>query len=427
MSGRTRVAAALSVVLAAACQHATSPDPSGTTVTGTVVDDYFVPQGRVVVFIPGRDVVTTDDAGRFSVSGVTPPYDLYVAMKGAVRAAVGYVGLTRDDVLVTIPPHESSGWPHQSSVSGALSGGYAWGDTFGVSILFDSPETSRAITRSPQQGPYDSYGLGFSWAGPATTVGTLHALEWRLDGQTGLVDEYRYAELADVAVADGSPTGDQDLAFAAVPMSSIAGSVTAPDAYTVSRKTLSAAFRDSQQAVKAWSIEAVDGADAAFSFVAPLLPGGRFAVTARAGAGDAYSEAIVSGLAAGTGNVAVDIPPAPALGDPQDGFSGVDLSTRFTWSRTQGAVYMVSFEYAGSELVYPAPPALYIFTADTTLTLPDLRPMNLGFQMGTLYVWGITAYAPVPSTDAVMTETWFLPQADGSTAYSGTHGFWFVK
>ncbi len=411
---------ALSLV---ACRASTSPEPSGITVSGTLVDDFSMPLAREPVFIPGRDVVYTDDEGRFTIAGVSPPYDLYVAAAATERAALGYVGLTAEEVLVTAPHREFTNWPYWAHFRGALNGGFGPLDTFESSVFFDSPEGSSAAT--PDHS--DSYTLSFGWSGPAATEGTLRALQWRLDPQTRLVDQYRYAEIAGITATGGASNTGVDLYLNAIPTDSIAGSVTLPDGYTVDRKTLSAGFQDSHQAFRAWSLGSIDGDDATFAFAAPRLPGARFAVTARAVAGSAASEAIVSGLYAGADDVVVVIPPAPVLGEPQEGFSAVDLSTQFSWSRVADAVYLVSFQYSGSRIIIPPPPNLYVLTKDTTLTLPNLQPMQLWFVTSTSYVWEVRAYAPIRSMEDVMSEGWFLPPADGNMAYSGPRGFWFRK
>ncbi|HZW90299.1 MAG TPA: carboxypeptidase-like regulatory domain-containing protein, partial [Myxococcaceae bacterium] len=71
----------------------------------------------------GASKVTTDADGRFSISGVTPPYEVAVAAPGTPPVAGIYHGLTRPDPTLVFLFFVSPGEPNTGVVSGRVSGG----------------------------------------------------------------------------------------------------------------------------------------------------------------------------------------------------------------------------------------------------------------------------------------------------------------
>ena len=160
-----------------------------------------------------------------------------------------------------------------------------------------------------------------------------------------------------------------------------------------------------------------------FTYVTPDLPGAMFSLTARAVAGQAYTEVLRTGIGANAAAITLSIPAAPVLIAPENGASGVNSRTEYRWSRMTGAVYLLAIFYSGAEIYIPPPPSYYIFTSDTIASIPDLSPFGLYSYSGTPHVWEVRAWAPFRSLDEIAAATWFVPQGDGVSAVSAPRQF----
>ncbi|PYO34155.1 MAG: hypothetical protein DMD74_11720 [Gemmatimonadetes bacterium] len=412
---------ALSGVVLMACSDASVSGPDNTiTVSGTVVDEYLRPQVSVGVLIEGRPLVLTDANGHFTISAVRAPYTLVTGLTSE-RAALIYAGLTRTDPLVVVPPD-----PLLSPFRGA----YVWGDVYGgtglpepanhrTSVLFESHET-----RWPGPAGVDHYTLQPQWLGPETTVGTLHALQWQFDPTSGLPVAYKGYGNTPLTLSNGGYSQGPPVTMAAtVPAGSISGSVAVPDGFAVSARILRAGFETSSARPPAWMILTDSGGANSFTYVTPDLPGAMFSLTARAVAGQAYTEVLRTGIGANAAAITLSIPAAPVLIAPENGASGVNSRTEYRWSRMTGAVYLLAIFYSGAEIYIPPPPSYYIFTSDTIASIPDLSPFGLYSYSGTPHVWEVRAWAPFRSLDEIAAATWFVPQGDGVSAVSAPRQF----
>ena len=420
---------ALGAALLGACGDSTPTGPDNSiTVTGTLVDEYGTPIVSWDVLIPGHAFAPTDAQGRFSVTKVRQPYDLNVVIPSgtnAVLEVLTYVGLTRQDPVIVTPPLPFSDAPRDAYFWGSLYGGAAWPlpQNLQTSVYFESPDAQWVASAG-----YDHYTLQPSWLGQANTSGSLHALQWQFDATSGVPLAYTGYGNTPMNLADGAYLEGPSVTMATtVPSGTMTGTVSVPSGFAVSRKTVRLGFLP-PPLDPAWGV-IVDSANAtSFSYVTPDLPGATFSIAARAIAPDsASSEIVKTGLSANATDVALAVPLPPTLESPPNAASDVLMTTKFSWSRVTGAVYLVAIRYASDALIYPAPPSYYIFTTDTTVTLADFIPGPWSPYPGLPYVWEVRSWAPVSRVDDITVPTWFGLRGDRSSTVSASHAFSWTR
>ena len=133
--------------------------------------------------------------------------------------------------------------------------------------------------------------------------------------------------------------------------------------------------------------------DSPITVAAPDIPNSSLAVSANAmnGAG-AFIEATRSGLSADA-SVDLTLPAAPEANSPADGATNVGPTTAFSWSAYPNGVYML--------MVFPEKygPAFFVFTANTSATIPSLSTLA---SRTSLY-WYVVAAAPLANVDDLTT------------------------
>lgn len=406
---------------AAGCSDSTGPSPDAISVNGRVVDEYMRPQKGVGVLIPGHDVVLADEDGRFSVSGVEKPYDLATSLL-AERGALIYVGLFRDDPLVVVPAQPLLPIPHGGHLAGRVwPDGGDWPQNHRTSVLFESPQT---VWWGPVDGA-GGFALSPRWSGSEPTTGAIHALQWQFDPEVGRPTQYAYGIRSGIELASGASVGNQDVTLAPVESGRVSGSVSVPDGYALTSTSLSTRFGLSSPFAPDWEIVADGAGEESFGFATPVLPDAAFAVTASAAAGEATSETIKTGLGATAEGITLNIPAAPDLAPPEGAATNVPRNT-FVWSGMSDALHLLAMRYVGTGTFYPPPPSIYVFTTESAATIPNLIPFGLFLHPGSQYEWQVLAWAPVQSTDEIMTERWFIPAGDRSSAVSAP-GYFTVQ
>src|SRR5690349_9701535 len=137
-SSATVAVVSLGLLMACAGDGPTPP-PQGVTVSGSVRDRLGEPISGAMVFVAGKNVVTSGSDGSFTIADVVTPYDL-TAVLHAQNTAVIYKGLTRSDPAVFYP--DATGPEHTATISGTAppasdrvtgvlfvsSAGYAFGE-----------------------------------------------------------------------------------------------------------------------------------------------------------------------------------------------------------------------------------------------------------------------------------------------------------
>ncbi len=401
----------------------TGPDDR-ITVQGIVADEYGTPLPSREVLIVGHAVVTTDADGHFTVTKVRRPYDLLVMIPSSFsgdREVLVYAGLSRADPLILTPPMPFSEAHHGAYFWGSLYGGAAWPlpPHLKTTVFFESQDAQWGVSAG-----WDHYTLQPSWLGPQSTTGVLHALQWEFDSSSGLPGAYTGYGSVPLQLSDGGYFEGPSVTMGApVESGAIAGVVNLPSGFAVTRKIVRLGFLAPPGPAQ-WEIITDSANAASFSYVTPNLAGATFSITARAEAGDsALSEVVKTGIGANAADVALSPPPPPTLVTPTVGSHDVTLSTKFSWTRVNGAVYLVAIRYADQATIIPSPLNYYVLTTDTTVTLADVIPGSLYPYPNLSYVWEVRSWAPFGNIDDVAVPTWFVPPGDHSSTVSATKPF----
>lgn len=371
----------LSAVVTITVAPSTGIEVSG-RVVGTAGDG--LPGMRVAI---GGKTRVTDAEGRFSIPGVTPPYDLAVASSGIPPTAGVYHGLTRPDPTLVFLFSAAGTEPSTGVLSGRVLGGDPIpSDGEFTGAVFASPETSRFITLGSRD-----YSLQLSWFGPTTTIGTVHVLQWKSPGGGRPPTSYTgFSSVTAVRVTDQSATGDASVQLFDPGTTSIAGDLVAPAGSAVSSRSLILEFAD--HALLPLGSD-LDG-DTHFSYPVPRNVTLTAVVTATAefpsGAGVFRRE---SGIARGATDVGVVLP-LPALpSTPDDGSADVSASTDFRWSPFVGGVHLLVFNGTATT------PSYYVVTGETSTRIPDLPALGAALPPATSFSWFVVGLGPLASVD----------------------------
>lgn len=399
----TSVASATSATLTASAGSAltasatiTLNPPAPITVAGQVLDSARQPRANVAVVIGSKSTVT-DANGNFTLSNVTPPYNLITVLSTPSKVGMVYQGLTRADPKIlylgtALTP------PNAGTVSGTISGGDALPApaTDRTHVAWGSPETRKDLLVSA-----NPYTLNLSWFGPTSTTGTLHALQWVVDA-SGLPTSYRgHGTKSGVAVASSGNTLNANVAMSAVSSQNIAGSVSLPASYTLGSKTLAVSFADNATISLASDSSSTTG----FNYVVPSGIGGTLSVTALGGqTGVALTIGQLSGIAPGATGANITLPTAAVPILPANAGTGINTSTDFTWTAFSGGIHLVNIQPANA-----TDPAYFVVTSATTGRIPDLSGQGLGLPSGASYSWTVVAIAPYASLDELAGSGNLLP------------------
>lgn len=394
--------------------------PPTITVAGKVVGINNQPVNGVPVVISGRPSVITAADGTFSVAGVTAPYDATV-VNATTKQSIVYKGLTRSDPTLLFVG-STPGTSQSATLSGTISGGAFTPNQpadHTTKVVFASAEASGSDTLSGAVS--GAYNLGtVSWFGPATTTGTIHALQWQRDAG-GLPTDYKgYGTKTGVALSNGGAFPGQNVALTNVAEANLSGSVSVPTGYTLSGKVLSASFSPNANVQVLTDSTATNN----FSYVTPNIGGATMLLAATA-TKPAVAQVISykAGLAPNATGVSLNIPAAPELGLPANAATNITPSIDFSWSAFSGGVYLVYFNGPGSQ------PDYYVVTTATTTRIPDLSSLGLALPPATSYSWQIYAFAPFASVDAAAGPEGFLagivsvPSSDRSIALTNSRTF----
>ncbi len=348
--------------------------------------------------------------GNFVVANVPTPYDVTVISLNPTGATVS-VGLTSATPTVldmlSSSPFTGGG---SASLSGTVTGGIGFpapGD-YKTSVLFASAElqTNDYLVADNTTGGYstddayfdfDGESLPVTWLGPATTTGTVHALQSEAAFGDEPITYSGYGFKENVSLANGSVVTGQDIALTAVATAAFSGTYTPPAGYTVDQREMALKFGSGGLML----LEFDPSSTEAFSYNTPKILGATLVLASTAvKLGEAYSSVINLGLAVDATGVAITSPAAAELNLPLEGATGVTTGTPFSWTAVPGAVHLVVMGLSGA----PGSSVTYVFlTSDTTVTLPDLTSAGLSLPASNRYGWmvyGVGPYADVEAASA---------------------------
>ena len=372
-------------------------------VRGRVVDFYQRPVPDVPVSI-GEQRVVSDADGRFSIAGVSAPYDVSLLLdflRDGVPARYGYVyqDLTRADptlqVYSALPQRAVSSLDVTFDVSDfdadpqrGLIFGFASADTDFADGLLSNGTTSILG--------------GLSWAGPVSTAGNAHALlVSRPDGVEGAPPFAYQQHLATPLVAT-----DETVAAVAFTMqpggiaaAAIAGNVSGD---TLGDRTNLVALRFADGTALPLIEESTPGES--FSYLVPELPDSSLVVAASQGFIAPFAIAWQDGIAAGQTGLAFALPSPVRLGAPQPDAT-IQPDTPFSWSRPSGAAHTFLWHVElENDSVYQG---VFVATARTEIQLPSF-PDGFTLPAGSSAVWSVETHGDLPDVDAMTGPDGFL-------------------
>jgi hypothetical protein len=332
-------------------------------------------------------VATTDAAGAFTVASVPTPYDAMLVVTDLAEVTL-YQGLGRaDPTLVSLG---SSVAVHPgATVGGTLSGGASLPlpANYRTRVTFGSPEGGGVASASGATG---SYQVMPTWWGPATTTGSLYALQWQYDA-AGLPIAYTgFASRSGVTLVDGDDLAGQDLSLAAVASGQLSGTLLPPAGYVPVLRRLLVVFGANQALDLARETSSDPGFGPTFDYLTPAPPSASLLLTAVATSATA-STTVYAPLATSATGVDVTLPAAAALVSPADGAVGVSFGTTFGWTPTPGGI---------SLLVVRGPSTFVTVTASSSATLPDTAALGVPLPPSTDFDWYVFGVGPFADIDA---------------------------
>jgi hypothetical protein len=388
-----------------------SSDPARITVAGKV----FPPPGPGAQVVIGGKSATPDPAtGAFTITSVTAPYDLVAIVSGATaKTGVLYKELTRPDPTIfasaSAPPESYS-----AIISGTITGGVVPQPNVKTRVTYGSPELD--YRASAVVGGGLTYSLQPGWSGPASTTGSLHALQLETASSSDARPSayHGYGEKAGITLANQGNFAGQDVAMAPVSSSHLTGTLTVPDGYSLSMTFADVVFADGSGASLFYQTVPAG----AFDYLMPSIAGatGQLSVSASSSAGSVGLTR--SQLALDANGVELSFQAPPAQSAPDDASTGVTTATVFSWQPFTRGVHVVGF---GSAV--PGSPRFAVITMASSATIPDLAALGVALPKGATYSWRVEAYAPFASLDEAADLKSIVNehiQSRAETAYEGT-------
>ncbi|WP_047857901.1 carboxypeptidase-like regulatory domain-containing protein [Archangium gephyra] len=370
--------------------------PTSLSVSGTLVDTQGNPVPNASVLVLGSKTPTvTNSSGAFSLTGVKAPYDIAILANGS-RIATVYKGLSRQDITLTLLGTLAL-TPRTGTLEGSLSGGET--TTADHIVLFASPEVravpSKLFITITSSGP--TYSAQVQWAGPAVTTGTLYSLQPVRTTPTAIPSRYTgFGRRENVSLGDGATASGQDILMSSVTHSTFSGTITLPSGYTLESKELSLALPPDSQ-VRLFSDSS---SGTTFSYAVPVIPQARLSLVLKALREGASSSVVKAGLAPDTSSVTLSLPEAPRPLSPADQTTNVTRTTPLSWTAYSEAVFLLGVDKSNPT---GTPYRIYIVTSEQSATIPDLSALGMSLQGNTAFSWGVTALAPLASTDDAVT------------------------
>ncbi len=413
-----------------------SNDSATITVNGLVLDEDGNPVTTEAVLIPGLPPTGTDGNGKFTIPGVTPPYDL-VVIKDSKKLAFIYKGLTRADPTAFIWTQDDN-QTRLATRAAIVDGFFSYGSivTDPTFINFASKEINQWYDPDAQVGVTASAGLfssgtyesSLEWNGPVTTVGQFLGLQYSRDPTSQLPTAYWYDYQPGVTVLSGqctivpatgacdplapiSPTNHHlvgpRLFLRPTATDTVQGTITTPGQYTIVDKFVGLQFPGGINffAFHEGPFGGTNG-DSNFNYIVPDIAGATTQVCVNttdnlfAGARSITCDAVTND----DGVLPVVIREAPEPLFPVNHAELVTYDTVFQWKAVGDSkpIHVVKFALEDRTRDDIAP-TFYIITSGTTVKIPDLTSIGMGLLSDTDYVWSVRGIGPFASIDAFMT------------------------
>ena len=360
--------------------------PETRTINGKVLDALGQPLSGATV-VAGGKATATSAAGLFTTEDVHIPYDITV-LTGDHLFVFTYQALTRSDPTLPVELARSA---KLASVSGQLTGQFfPQPGSYVAAVAFSSRE---AIAMSVSAGRGGSFNFPTQsplvWGGPATTNGTLHALQWRV-GSDLFPAEYQYGKREVGQLTDRGIYSRQDISLRPLANAPpLTGRISIPSDYSIISKLLYIRFDDHSML----PLLTDRSNTTSFSYALPNIAGASFtfAVLAQRAAG----QVVVVKTNLAPGSIAVNIPSGVSEAQaPLDSASAIGVGTSFTWSGAGGTYELELVPTDTSK------PTYVVKTGAKSFTLPDLTQYGVTFPHGANYRWKVIGDLTFSNSDA---------------------------
>ncbi|GIW36687.1 MAG: hypothetical protein KatS3mg073_0832 [Meiothermus sp.] len=369
------------------------------TVSGQAKNRFGQPLVGVPVCRSGQ-CVNTDAEGRFSLSGVRPPYDLTV--RPAATQEHTFLGLSRPNPLLLLFTSLGGAPAEQTaSLSGSLLPQSGSGITFpnpantGVQVVFGAPQARptqfvppghNLQALFPDQGP--AYTLSTAWNGSGSVQGRVYALQWKyVPGLPGTPEAF-LAYGSRVVSLDPGESASLNVAVAPISTGALSVNLTNPSGLTLRSRQLYVNLE-----ARSLFLIASNNAESPLnlSWATPVIPGKTLTFAAYADAPDGRTLSFQQNGLGPSGFIDRVLPVAPGLSSPNHNQSGLPLNTPLQWSRPADSTCLLFLSSAGQ-------PTRTFYT-DRTTVVP-------GLEANRTYNWFVQCYGPFDNINAFASPAW---------------------
>lgn len=296
----------------------------GLTVTGQLHGVLTGPVANVAI-ASQDDSAVTDSEGRFTLKGLSVPYDITAWSTSGTWLHV-YEGLTESEVVLSSTPSVITPATNGTTVSGSLTGD-------------DIPVKANQIVMVCLEGLFslgsqcdavnpteDSFSLNPQWSGATSRSARLHLLQMESDAGGMPVGYLGYRTL-DLDLKDGVPVMFTEPLELGEPLETVTVELEVESPVPVAQTY--AAVQVGPELALTLMIQ--NGADSSYDVLMPVIPGASYTFGANQGMNNLGWAAGVTGTEA-----TVVIREAPTVTAPANGATGVTTATDFTASNPAG-------------------------------------------------------------------------------------------
>lgn len=380
-------------------------DVSGTVVALTTQR----PLGNRTVVV-GTQRIETDENGRFVLQGVSVPYEAAVVEPDGSVISI-YRGLSRSDPVLVHKAAQLDATLQSARIAGKLAGGTAFplsrsSDVAAV-YFFSSPANTRVVFGAGAAPFGPDYLLYVPWSGAPSISGELIAVGTFGAGASDAGAAPYSAWLAKAAVSlQNGQVVHQDLTLAAVSLGSLEGSVTLPASAPLTQFSVYYRLALPDAIVSLPNVDIVRKnplqSGGAFEYELPdLASAGAELCAAARSQGETELETERCDLALGGAPISIEFGAAPKFSAPASG-AQLTRGSPFSWQGGGQGIYLL--ELIANE-PSPAAPAVDVYTAAPSATLPDTRAYGIELPSGAAYRAIVAGLEPYASMDEAMGST----------------------
>jgi hypothetical protein len=378
-----------------------------------VIDSRRRPLPNVAVSV-GTLTSQTDGNGEFTLAGVAATYDIGLLITSSdygnrpVNTAWQFQGLTRRDP--TLQVYDGLAWQAVNLTVQIQNTTFPLADTQRVYAAFGGVDGdfTAGIGEASASIP-NSY-----WKGPATIQGAEHGLRMTIDATTELPVSYQAHAVRPLTLSVGQTSQvTLDLAGASLPSGAVSGHVT--QAGGRARENW-AVLRWTDGAVMTVAYDDAPKSDA-FTYLVPTLADSSVSIIALAGSVDAppYAAAFVDNLAAGQGDVTLNLPAWPTQAAPADAKTSVDGTTLFQWTGEPNVYVLVTKTEREND-------AIYVVTKELQTKLPVTPQFAYAPPANTKFTWHVETHGSFLSVDDATAEAGLISGFHDERLHYPKHG-----